>query len=144
MNVQMIRNSRQLIKSQNWIRFFHQSLPKSGVMSMNHSNQNPGCFWLMPRIWQTKSVFFSRSLCRNLLSKRDISSSVTLLEEKQSIGKIEGTLYLEFTCNVCEHRSSKTLSKQAYQSGVVLIRCDGCQNIHLIADNLGWFRDNRV
>ena len=26
----------------------------------------------------------------------------------------------------------------------MLIRCEGCDNLHLIADNLGWFRDENV
>ena len=73
-----------------------------------------------------------------------VSCKVLSSDENQDLGKIEGTLYLEFTCNKCEFRSKKTISKQAYQEGVVLIRCDGCENLHLIADNLGWFRDEKV
>ena len=49
-----------------------------------------------------------------------------------------------FTCNVCQHRQGRTFSKDAYELGVVLIRCEGCDNLHLIADNLGWFRDESV
>jgi len=49
-----------------------------------------------------------------------------------------------FTCNVCQHRQARTFSKDAYELGVVLIRCEGCENLHLIADNLGWFRDENV
>jgi len=49
-----------------------------------------------------------------------------------------------FTCNVCQNRQGRTFSKDAYEVGVVLIRCDGCDNLHLIADNLGWFRDEQV
>ena len=49
-----------------------------------------------------------------------------------------------FTCNVCQHRQARTFSKDAYEVGVVLIRCEGCDNLHLIADNLGWFRDENV
>uniref|UniRef100_A0A7M5WUC7 DNL-type domain-containing protein n=1 Tax=Clytia hemisphaerica TaxID=252671 RepID=A0A7M5WUC7_9CNID len=145
MNIKMIQSSRQLIRSQCWIRFFHhRNLPKDGVFKLwNYTGQNSGYFWMFP-IRQRQSALSSRSFYSNFCSTRNICSSATLLEEKQPIGKIEGTLYLEFTCNVCEHRSSKTLSKQAYQSGVVLIRCEGCQNLHLIADNLGWFRDNKV
>lgn len=44
-----------------------------------------------------------------------------------------------FTCTVCETRSVKQFTEQAYHHGVVLARCPGCQNLHLIADRLGYF-----
>lgn len=53
-------------------------------------------------------------------------------------------LMIAFTCKKCDTRSSHTFSKQAYHKGSVLIQCPGCKNRHLIADNLGVFRDNKV
>lgn len=50
-----------------------------------------------------------------------------------------GKLLIGFTCKVCNTRTHRTMSKQAYQHGIVLIECGGCRNRHVIADNLGWF-----
>ena len=44
-----------------------------------------------------------------------------------------------FTCKVCETRSVKTVCRESYEKGVVVARCGGCNNLHLIADRLGWF-----
>jgi protein import protein ZIM17 len=49
-----------------------------------------------------------------------------------------------FTCNKCNTRAGKTFTKNAYHTGVVLVRCEGCDNLHLVADNLGWFRDSKT
>ncbi|KAF8403089.1 hypothetical protein HHK36_011183 [Tetracentron sinense] len=48
-------------------------------------------------------------------------------------------LVMIFTCKVCETRSVKTVCRESYEKGVVVARCGGCTNLHLIADRLGWF-----
>lgn len=60
---------------------------------------------------------------------------------KHILGKLEGKLKLMFTCKVCNHRNGKIISKVAYEKGLVIVRCDGCKNNHLISDNLGWFKE---
>ncbi|KAH9292934.1 hypothetical protein KI387_041882, partial [Taxus chinensis] len=48
-------------------------------------------------------------------------------------------LAMVYTCRVCETRSVKTMSRESYEKGIVIVRCGGCNNLHLIADRLGWF-----
>ncbi|CAK8573144.1 unnamed protein product [Lathyrus sativus] len=48
-------------------------------------------------------------------------------------------LAMIFTCKVCETRSIKTVCRESYEKGVVVARCGGCNNLHLLADHLGWF-----
>ena len=55
-----------------------------------------------------------------------------------------GYMVLTFTCNKCETRNTKKFSKKSYTEGIVLIQCDCCKVLHLIADNLGWFEDKSV
>jgi len=49
-----------------------------------------------------------------------------------------------FRCGVCDNKMVRKFTKKSYEDGVVLIRCDSCENNHLIADNLGWFEDDKV
>ena len=57
---------------------------------------------------------------------------------------IPGHYLFLYTCGVCGAADQKSCTKNSYHNGVVLIRCDTCRSIHLIADNLGWFSDEKV
>lgn len=67
------------------------------------------------------------------------------LHDAASVGSVQPSLLIGFTCKVCNHRSHHTMSKHAYTKGTVLIQCPGCRTRHLMADHLGWFdRDHRL
>jgi len=42
-----------------------------------------------------------------------------------------------FTCKICEHRNSHMISRLAYNQGIVIATCPGCNSRHLISDKTG-------
>ncbi|XP_033732448.1 DNL-type zinc finger protein-like [Pecten maximus] len=87
--------------------------------------------------------------CTSLQIRRLSSSCVYRKDEKtsfhdkgtSSLGQIQGKLLIKYTCKVCSTKMQHTFSKHSYQKGVVIVTCSGCNNHHLLADNLGWFQD---
>jgi len=53
-------------------------------------------------------------------------------------------MVMMYTCGVCDAKQVRSFTKRSYQQGVVIVRCDGCNNNHLVADNLKWFEDKPI
>ena len=75
-----------------------------------------------------------------------VAESVRAADPKAQITDASGVLppgvsssgpkmLLRFTCKVCDETLTKTISKLAYEEGVVIVRCV-CDSQHLIADNV--------
>lgn len=77
-------------------------------------------------------------LLRKFATNTDTLSDLSAKSEQKNC---EGKFQIMFTCKICNFRNSKFITKLAYYKGVVIIICDGCENKHLIADNLNWFTD---
>lgn len=75
--------------------------------------------------------------------KKSHPSSNTIPKTHSAVSSLKTSsrhdLAMVFTCKVCETRSVKTACRESYEKGVVVARCDGCNNLHLMADRLGWF-----
>jgi len=87
---------------------------------------------------KTTSLYTARVL------KRYNSKPASLSPTENGTGiRIEPRLSITFTCQApgCDQRSTHQFSKASYEKGIVIIQCPHCKNRHLIADHLGWFKD---
>ncbi|TPP60011.1 DNL-type zinc finger protein [Fasciola gigantica] len=96
---------------------------------------------IIPPVYIPGAYFPRRGFCTGTPSKSVVLQNPA--EPHNSQADVSGKMYIEFTCKKCNHRSKKYFSKKAYLHGIVIIRCDGCENLHLIADNVGWIKDDR-
>ena len=91
------------------------------------------------------SLLISKNSSRNIKVKNDFSVGLLSKAVKNlstEAGQIaQPRMRITFTCNVCSERLTRTFSKESYEKTVVLVKCPGCSNHHIIADNLGWFSD---
>jgi len=89
------------------------------------------------RVTTTESVTAAETITTVESTTTEAITTTTLATE-DILMRLKPMKYIEFTCTVCQTRVAKTFSKHSYEKGTVIIRCDGCRNLHLIADNLGF------
>lgn len=85
--------------------------------------------------------FLTASTSKRYFKTNSMNYCDTTINNQQLPKKIDKKIQLIFTCKICQTKNSKTISHIGYNRGVVIVRCDGCSNNHLIADNLNWFTD---
>eukprot|EP01137_Pigoraptor_chileana_P009872 Opistho-2@58757 len=123
------------------------SLPNHGVLSALRLPWKGVNARFRPPISALRAPFSSTAICR--FSKKETNSGASAGDgndpatdtpvTQHAIASIKPMMQIFFTCRSCETRTTKRFSKHSYTKGIVMIKCPGCEKLHLIADNIGWF-----
>eukprot|EP00956_Cyclotella_meneghiniana_P003803 scaffold4601_cov51-Cyclotella_meneghiniana.AAC.3 len=70
----------------------------------------------------------------NRANLSEISNGIKISADQVASRKFQ----LQYTCKICNTRNSIKVTRIAYRKGIVIAKCKGCDNKHLIADNLNW------
>ncbi|XP_072045502.1 uncharacterized protein [Amphiura filiformis] len=135
----LIRTSRNTAIATNLLSGFQETLSSFSLSRILFPTMKYKTFGQLQNPW-VNSI-------RNVHTKNRLCSSKDGGEAEESkpdtLGQMDKPkFYLAFTCKVCGERVKKTISRHSYEKGVVIVKCQGCNNNHLIADNLGWFQES--
>ena len=54
-------------------------------------------------------------------------------QEQEPKLQTQQQMIIQFKCKICSTTNCKKMSKLSYEKGVVIIKCDSCKSLHLIA-----------
>jgi len=115
---------------------------KTSLKQIKSNNAYPNISNQIKRLFTTSNI---DSICNKEELIKEVQFHISGIDENiKGAKKGDSKLYiLSFECKKCNKRNTKTCTQTAYHKGLVVIRCDGCSSFHLIADNLGWVRDDK-
>ncbi|KAG7667564.1 hypothetical protein Ndes2526B_g03566 [Nannochloris sp. 'desiccata'] len=90
-----------------------------------------------------EEVFEPNTSCTGIVY---LGSNDSLLQQAEDVGEAFGkhprrTRRIRFTCNLCGETNEKEVNPMAWTKGSVFARCNGCEAVHKLKDNLKIFHE---